>query len=120
MRRQLARSIIIVGAMLLSIAGSHAQDVRTQAPCSPVVGRTQGNVTLICTVGTTPAQLQDIVDNVLFRRAIPSEFVDRYDQLSPEFRVTDTALTIVFHILGENKVAMEDLDAKLTRDPGTA
>ena len=94
-----------------------AQEVRTQAPCSPVIDRTQGNVTLTfsggCTVGITPAELKDIMENVLARRAIPPELLDRYDMLSRVFGVTDTAIGTFFRILGENKVAIEDLDAKL-------
>jgi tetratricopeptide (TPR) repeat protein len=114
MKRRFPRSIIIAGAALLSIAGSQAQEMRTQAPCSPVVDRTQGNVTLTfsggCTAGVTPAELKDIIDSVLAHRAIP---LDVYDLLSRQFGVTDAALTTFFRILGENKVATEDLDAKL-------
>ena len=76
MKRQLTRLIIVLGALLVSTAGSHAQEVRTQAPCSPVVDRTQGNVTLTfsggCTVGITPGELKEIIDSVLARRAIPA------------------------------------------------
>jgi tetratricopeptide (TPR) repeat protein len=114
MKRQLARSTIIAGAVLWSIAGSHAQDVRTQGPCSPVIDRTEGNVTFTfsggCTAGITPAELKEIIDNVLARRAIP---LDVYEILSRQFGVTDAALTTFFRILGENRVATEDLDAKL-------
>jgi hypothetical protein len=115
-KRQL-RSIIIAGAALLGIAGSHAQDVRTQAPCSPIIEGTQGNVTVNfiggCNVDLTPAQIQKIVDSVVAGRAIPPEFFDRYEILSRGFGVTDAALTTFFRILGEKKVATEDLDAKL-------
>jgi hypothetical protein len=108
---------IIATAWLFCAITSHAQDVRTQAPCSPVVDRTQGNVTLTfnggCTVGITPAELKDIMENVLARRAIPPELLDRYETVSRSFGVTDTALTTFFRILGENKVSPEDLDAKL-------
>jgi hypothetical protein len=116
MKRQFFGSIIAI-TWLFCTAISHAQDVRTQAPCSPVVDRTQGNVTLTfsggCTVGITPAELKDIMENVLARRAIPPELLDRYEAVSRTFGVTDTALTTFFRILGENKVATEDLDAKL-------
>src|SRR5215831_6205393 len=117
MKWQLARRMIVAGAALLSIAGSHAQEMRTQAPCSPVIDRTQGNVTFTfsggCTVGITPAQLQEIMDSVLARRAVPPELLERYEMVSRQFGVTDTALTTFFRILGENRVATEDLDAKL-------
>ena len=106
----------------VSTAGSHAQEVRTQAPCSPVVDRTQGNVTLTfsggCTVGITPGELKEIIDSVLARRAIPPELLDRYEMVSRLFGVTDAALTTFFRILGEKKVATEDLDAKLREVAG--
>jgi hypothetical protein len=63
-----------------------------------------------CTVGITPAELKEVIDSALAHRAIP---LDVYDMLSRQFGVTDTALTTFFRILGENKVATEDLDAKL-------
>jgi len=50
---------------------------------------------------------------VLARRAIPPELLDRFETVSRAFGVTDTALTTFFRILGENKVAPADLDAKL-------
>jgi hypothetical protein len=115
--KRLLPHLIISTAWLFWAANSQAQDVRTQAPCSPVVDRTQGNVTLTfnggCTVGITPAELKDIMENVLARRAIPPELLDRYEMVSRSFGVTDTALTTFFRILGERKVATEDLDAKL-------
>ena len=111
-----ARLALIVVWFLPAGLGS-AQEVRTQAPCSPVIDRAQGNVTLTfsggCTVGITPAELKDIMENVLARRAIPPELLDRYEMLSRVFGVTDTAITTFFLILGENKVATQDLDAKL-------
>ncbi len=106
-----------VAAWLASMASAGAQETRTQAPCSPVIDRTQGSVTLNfsggCTVGITPAQLKDIIDSVLAGRAIPPELLDRYEGISRQFGVTDTAVTNFFRILGANKVAIEDLDAKL-------
>jgi tetratricopeptide (TPR) repeat protein len=116
MKRKFSR-LIIVTASLFWAATSHAQAVGTQAPCSPVVDRTQGNVTLTfnggCTVGIAPAELKDIIEKVLAGRATPPEWQDRYDLLSRTFGVTDTALTTFFRILGEQKVPTEDLDAKL-------
>jgi len=109
-------ALLIVASLLLTVPAS-AQGVSTQAPCSPVIDRTQGNVTVTfsggCTVGITPADLKDIIDNVLARRAIPPELLDRYDMLSRAFGVTDSALTTFFRVLGERKVSTEDLDAKL-------
>jgi hypothetical protein len=93
------------------------EELKTQASCSPVIDRTQGNVTVTfsggCTVGITPAQLKDIIDSVQAQRAIPSDLLDRYEMISHAFGVTDTAVTTFFRILGETKVATEDLDAKL-------
>jgi tetratricopeptide (TPR) repeat protein len=66
-----------------------------------------------CTVGIMPAQLQEIIDSVLARRAIPPELLEKSDMLSRQLGVTDAALTTFFRILGENSVATEDLDAKL-------
>jgi hypothetical protein len=78
------------------------------------VDRTQGNVTVTfsggCNLGATPAELQDLISNVLARRAVSLEL---HDNVSRALGVTDTAVTNFFRILGENKVATEDLDAKL-------
>jgi tetratricopeptide (TPR) repeat protein len=107
----LALAPIFVGAAAL------AQNVQTQAPCSPVVDHTQGNVTVTfsggCTSGITPVELKEIIDSVLAQRAIPPELLDRYEIVSRQFGVTDTALGTFFRILGEKKVATDDLDAKL-------
>src|SRR5262249_17481517 len=46
-------------------------------------------------------------------RAVPPELLDRFETVSRAFGVTDTALTTFFRILGEQKVATEDLDARL-------
>jgi hypothetical protein len=111
---QLTR-LFVLGAFL-SLTSASAQEVRTQGQCSPVV-RTQGNVTITfsggCTVGITPAELTEIIDSVLARRAIPPELLDRYEMVSRQLGVTDTALETFFRILGEKKIATEDLDAKL-------
>jgi tetratricopeptide (TPR) repeat protein len=116
MKRQFSRAIIATGSLFWATT-SHAQEVRTQAPCSPVIDRTQGNVTVTfsggCTVGITPKEIEDIIDRVLSRQAIPPELLDRFEMLSRAFGVTDTALTTFFRILGENKVATQELDAKL-------
>jgi tetratricopeptide (TPR) repeat protein len=104
-------------AWLACIASAGAQEMRTEGPCSPVVERTQGNVTINftggCTGGLTAAQLKEIKDAVLASRAVPAELLDRYDQISRQFGVTDAAVSNFFRILGEKKVAAEDLDAKL-------
>src|SRR5262249_25573149 len=44
---------------------------------------------------------------------VPPELLDRYEGISRQFGVTDAAVTTFFRILGEKKVAIEDLDAKL-------
>jgi tetratricopeptide (TPR) repeat protein len=104
-------------AVFLALAPAGAQEVRTQAPCSPAIDRTQGNVTINfsggCTVGITPAQLQEIVASLQAGRSVPPELLDRYDALSQKFGVTDAAVANFFRILGENKVAAGDLDTKL-------
>ena len=91
-----------------------AQSVRTDAPCSPVIDRTQGNVTVNftggCTAGMTPTELQQIIDAVLNKRAVALE---SFEELAQRFGVTSMAVTTFFRILGENRVPVEDLDAKL-------
>ena len=71
----------LIAAWVVALASASAQGVRTEAPCSPVIDRTQGNVTINftggCTAGITPAQLQQIIDDVLARRAIPPELLER-------------------------------------------
>jgi tetratricopeptide (TPR) repeat protein len=112
----LAHALLIIVAFF-SAASALAQEVRTQAPCSPIVDRTQGNVTITfsggCSLEITPVQIQEIVDKVRAGLAIPPELLDRYEKLGRAFGITDAALTTFFRILGENKVATEDLDAKL-------
>src|SRR5215471_13400552 len=109
--------LALIAVCLVPMGLTSAQEVRTQAPCSPVIDRTQGNVTLTfsggCTVGITLAELKDIIDSVLAQRAIPPELLDRYEMVIRQFGVTDAALRTFFRILGENKVAIEDLDSKL-------
>ena len=116
MTRQLGSCLLIVVWVFASTPIS-AQSVRTDAPCSPVIDRTQGNVTVNftggCTAGITPAQIQQIIDGVTAGRAIPPEFLERSEQLAQRFGVTDMAVTTFFRILGENRVPVEDLDAKL-------
>jgi hypothetical protein len=116
MRRPLLH-LMFATACVFCASASHGQETRTQAPCNPVFDRTQGNVTLTfnggCTVGITPAQLKEMLEDALARHPIPPEWQDRYDMLSRALGVTDTALTTFFRILGENKVSTEDLDAKL-------
>jgi hypothetical protein len=96
--------LLVIVAWLFTTASAAAQDTRTGAHCSPVVDRTQGNVTLTfsggCAVGITPAELKDIIDSVLARRTIPPELLDRYETVSRGFNVTDTALTTLFSHLG--------------------
>jgi tetratricopeptide (TPR) repeat protein len=109
--------VVIATVSLFWATNSHVEELKTQASCSPVIDRTQGNVTVTfsggCTVGITPAQLKDIIGSVLAQRAIPPELLDRYEMISRAFGVTDTALTTFFRILGEIKVPVEDLDSKL-------
>ena len=115
--KRLLLHLTLATAWLFCTGTSHAQDVRTQAPCSPVIEGTQGNVTVTvsggCTAGITPAQLKEMIEDALARHPIPPEWQDRYDMLSRALGVTDTALANFFRILGENKVPTEDLDAKL-------
>lgn len=101
-----------------SIGGSQSPAVkRTEAPCSPVFDRTQGNVTVNisggCTAGISPLQLREIKDAVQSGRTIPPELLERNERLARQFGVSDTALENFLRILGERKVPIEDLDAKL-------
>src|SRR5262249_59990490 len=63
MTRALPRSVIALAWLLWATAA--AQEVRTQAPCSPVIDRTQGSVSITfsggCTVGIMPAELASII-----------------------------------------------------------
>jgi hypothetical protein len=107
----------LVAVFLSGASPALAQGMQTQAPCSPVVTGTQGNVTVTfsggCTIGITPAQLKEIIDSIQAGRSVPPKLLDHYDRLSRDFGVTDAALVTFFRILGEQKVAAEDLDAKL-------
>ena len=57
--------------------------------------------------------MQQVIDAALAGRSIPLELLDRHERLGRQLGVTDTAVTNFFRILGERKVAIEDLDAKL-------
>jgi hypothetical protein len=113
MTRQLGSCLLLVVWVFASTPIS-AQSVRTDAPCSPVIDRTQGNVTVNftggCTAGMTPTELQQIIDAVLNKRAVALE---SFEELAQRFGVTSMAVTTFFRILGENRVPVEDLDAKL-------
>ena len=73
----------LIAAWVVALASASAQGVRTEGQCSPVVGHTQGNVTINvtggCTAGITPAQLQQIIDASLGR---PDNFVE-FEELAP-------------------------------------
>jgi len=92
--------VVIATVSLFWATNSHVEELKTQASCSPVIDRTQGNVTVTfsggCTVGITPAQFKDIIGSVQAQRAIPPELLDRYEMISRAFGVTDTALTTFF------------------------
>ena len=107
----------LLAAWVVASASTNAQGVRTEAPCSPVIERTQGLITNItvnftggCTAGITPAQLQQIIDDLLNNRVVSLE---SFEELAQRFGVTRMALTRFFRILGERNVSVEDLDAKL-------
>src|SRR5262249_58274834 len=110
MKRSLAPPLVALAwlAWLGCTAAAAAQELRTTAPCSPVIDRTQGNVTVTfsggCTVGIAPAELAGIIDSVLARRAVPPPLLDRFQTVSRAFGVSDTALTTFFRILGERQV----------------
>lgn len=110
-------ALAIAAALLIPAAAAHAQQTQTQAPCSPVIDRTQGNVTVTfsggCTAGIAQADIEKIVESVLARNPVPPDLLDCFVTLSKEFGVTETALATFFRILGENKVRTEDLDARL-------
>ena len=118
MRRVLVSCALFAGGVVSSSAS--AQTMRTEAPCSPVIERTQGlisNVTINftggCTSGISPAQLQQIIDDVMARRAIPPDLLEKYEQLGQRFGVNDMAVATFFKVMGEKKVPTEDLNAKL-------
>src|SRR5215207_5453131 len=119
MRRVLGPCALIA-AWVVAFASANAQGVRTEAPCSPVIERTQGliaNVTVNfvggCTAEITQAQIQQIIDGVRAGQVISPELLEKHEQLSQRFGVTDMAVTTFLRILGERNVAVEDLDAKL-------
>jgi hypothetical protein len=110
----------LIAAWVVALASANAQGVRTEAPCSPVIERTQGliaNVTVNfvggCTAGITQAQIQQIIDGVRAGQVISPELLEKHEQLSQRFGVTDMAVTTFLRKLGERNVAVEDLDAKL-------
>src|SRR5690348_1844746 len=115
-------SIVLVAGLVLLSDKATAQDILTGAPCSPVVQQVQGDVALTfrggCTVGISPAEMKEIIDTILTRRAIPPELLDRYEAISQQFGVTQTALATFFRILGERNTAVEELDAKLREIAG--
>ena len=88
--RQVLVPCSLIAAWAVALASANAQGVRTEAPCSPVIDRTQGNVTINftggCTAGITPAQLQQIIDDVMSRRAIPAELLEISRLASPTQR----------------------------------
>jgi hypothetical protein len=114
---RLLRCLLLAAALVTQGTSAIAQTAETQGPCSPIVNGTQGNVTVTfnggCTIGITPEQLKEIVDTVQAGRSLPAGLLDRYELLSREFGITEAALTNFFRILGENRVAVENLDAKL-------
>ncbi|HEX5079118.1 MAG TPA: tetratricopeptide repeat protein [Geminicoccaceae bacterium] len=98
----------------MALSSASSETVRTDAPCSPVVEGTRGNVTITftggCTQGILPAQLQQIVDDILNKRTVSLEI---FQELSQRFGVSDMAITTFFRTLGERKIPIEDLDSKL-------
>ena len=118
MRRVL--SPLALFAVWVVLASCNQQDVRTAGACSPVVNRTQESVTLnlACTAEITPTQLQQITNAVRAGQAIPPELLERSERLAQRLGVADTAVTNFFRILGDRKVPIEDLDAKLREVAG--
>ena len=114
--------LAIVAALLLPAGAAHAQQTQTKAPCSPVTDHARGDEAITfsggCTAGIAPADLEKIAGSVLAGNAIPAELRDGFQAINRSFGVTDTALTAFFRILGENKVAAEDLDARLREIAG--
>jgi tetratricopeptide (TPR) repeat protein len=119
MSRSLASSILIVTWLTTP---AMAQNTQTQGPCSPIIDKTGGPVTINfsggCTNGIDPGQLKAIIESVVAGRAIPPELLDRYEALGQKFGVTDIALTSFFRILGEKQVETSDLDTKLREIAG--
>jgi hypothetical protein len=83
--RQIVGSCASIALWLLS-SSVNAQEIRTAAPCSPVIDRTKGNVIVNftggCTTGIIPAQIHQIIDGILAGRTIPPELLERYERLS--------------------------------------
>jgi tetratricopeptide (TPR) repeat protein len=119
MSRSLASSILIVTWLTTP---AMAQNTQTQGPCSPIIDKTGGPVTINfsggCTSGIDPDQLKAIIESVQAKRAIPPELIDRYEALGQKFGVTNIALTTFFRILGESQVETSDLDIKLREIAG--
>src|SRR4051794_10400757 len=112
--------ILIIVFQAISLAQAARPQLQTKGPCSPVVDRTQGNVTitLSCPLGLTPVQIKEVVDAVLASGAVPASQVPRVEQLSRELGIKHTALGNLFKILGKKQVPVEDLDAKLREIAG--
>jgi hypothetical protein len=114
--------LAITAALLLPAGAALAQQTQTKASCSPFTDRVRGDVAIMfsggCTAGIAPADLEKIAGNVLAGNAIPRELLESFHAISRSFDVTDTALTAFFRVLGENKVAVEELDGKLSEIAG--
>src|SRR5262245_40417443 len=110
MRRILCPSAWIAAAGMFCLASCGPQNVQTAGTCSPVTSGTQGNVTInsTCTSDFTPAQLRKITDAVQAGQATPAVL-----ELSQRFGVTRTAVETFFRTLGQENIAIEDLDARL-------
>jgi hypothetical protein len=67
--------LLLIAAWIVFATSAFAQDVRTQAPCSPVVDRTH-TFSGGCTVGITPAELKDINLALLYR--VQGHYADAY------------------------------------------
>jgi tetratricopeptide (TPR) repeat protein len=67
--------LLLIAAWIVFATSAFAQDVRTQAPCSPVVDRTH-TFSGGCTVGITPAELKDTNLALLYR--VQGHYADAY------------------------------------------
>jgi hypothetical protein len=80
--------LLLIFVWFFSTASAFPQELKTRGPCSLIIDRTQCSVMLAinggCTRCISPAELRDIIENVLARRAlaIEAELLDSYEMLS--------------------------------------
>jgi tetratricopeptide (TPR) repeat protein len=106
---------LVTVSLITGPVRADAPNLQTQGACSPIVHDTGGNVTLnlSCPIQLTPVQLKEIIDSIRSSGGVPADLMTEFRKLSRQFDVQDTALVNFFRILGDKKIPVEDLDAKL-------